>query len=194
MERECHAHRAAARGSAGAALTIPRLAFAEQLVLWSARRLHAASRCDAATGDDARARRREVLARIGKELGVALRTPAAPDAGLEAARALDGTLSAFSRAGVRGLRPNPTHCRFVGGDERLLLSLLAGCQAGDHAHIAALLSWFFRPPAMREAVTQGGAFACALARGGYRLPQRLRLAGCMGLACADARSDPRRLH
>ena len=192
MERECHTHRAAAGGSSPPALTIPRLAFAEQLVLWSARRLHAASRCDAATEEDARASRREVLARVGKELGVALRTPSAPDAGPEAARALDGTLSVFSRIGVRGLWPNPTHYRFVGGDERLLLSLLAGCQAGDHAHTAALLSWFFRPPAMREAAAQGAAFAFALARGGYRLPQRLQLAGCVGLACAGACFDPRR--
>ena len=194
MERERLACRQTStkRGPSWPALTIPRLAFGEQLTLWSARRVHASAQCDAASEADAASGRREVLARVGKELGVALRTAAAPDAGVEAARALDTTLSAFSRTGIRTLRLNPPSCRFVGGDERLFLSFLAGCQAGDHAHTSALLSWFFRPPAMRMAASRGGAFAFALARGGHWLPQRLRLAGCVGLTCAGAGFDPHR--
>ncbi len=76
MERERQAcHQAAmARDPSCPALTIPRLAFGEQLTLWSARRVHASTQCDAATEADAAAGRREVLARVGRELGVALRT------------------------------------------------------------------------------------------------------------------------
>ena len=166
--------------STGPGMTVPRLTFAEQLVLWSSRRLAAAGLDAAATETEASTCRRDVLARVGGELGVALCPAGGPAAGLDAAEALERTLDIFGRAGVRGLRLNPMCCRFVSNDERLFMSFLASCQEGDHRHAAALLSWFLPPAAMRTAATDGAAFAAALLGAGYRLPQRLRLAADAG--------------
>ena len=126
----------------GPGMTIPRLTFAEQLVLWSARRLATLDHGTAATETEASARRQDVLARVGGELRVALRPTGGPTAGAEAAQALERTLDIFGSAGVRGLRLNPMCCRFVSNDERLFVSFLAACQEGDYRHTAALLSWF----------------------------------------------------
>ena len=151
------------RGPTGAGMTIPRLTFAEQLVLWSARRLAAVGHGAAATETEASACRKDVLA------------------GVEAAEALERTLDIFGRAGARGLHLNPICCRFVSNDERLFISFLASCQDGNHRHAAALLSWFLPPAAMRAAAADGAAFAAALLGAGYCLPQRLHLAPDAGL-------------
>ena len=135
----------------GPGMTIPRLTFAEQLVLWSARRLATADYGAAATESEAFACREDVRTRVAGELGVALCSTKGPGAGLEAAEALERTLDVFGFAGVRGLRMNPMCCRFVSNDERLFLSLLASCQEGDHRHAATLLSWFLPPAAMATA-------------------------------------------
>ena len=62
----------APRRPAAPGMTIPRLTFAEQLVLWSARRLATAGHGAAATETDASACRQDVRARVGGELSVAL--------------------------------------------------------------------------------------------------------------------------
>ena len=180
----------------GPGMTIPRLTFAEQLVLWSARRLAAAENGLVATETDASACRRTLLDRVSAELGVALRATGGPTAGREAAERLDRALETFASAGTRGLRMNPLCCRFVSNDERLFLSFLAGCQAGDCRHTGALLSWFLPPAAMRIAATEGSAFATALLGAGFRLPLRLRLsrdAGVRWAAPVNA-TAPRVLH
>ena len=156
-------------------MTIPRLTFAEQLVLWSARRLATADHGAAATETEAEASRHDVRARVGGELSVALCATGGPAAGVEAAQALERTLDIFGCAGVRSLQLNPMCCRFVSNDERLFLSFLASCQEGDHRHAAAPLSWFLPPAGVRTAAADGAAFARALLEAGFRLPQRLML-------------------
>ena len=186
----------APRRSAASGMTIPRLTFAEQLVLWSARRLVAAGQGAEATGADASACRYDVRARVGGELSVALCPTSGPAAGLDAAEALERTLDIFGCAGARSLRLNPMCCRFVSNDERLFLSFLASCQDGDHRHAAALLSWFLPPAAMRSAAADGAAFARALLEAGFQLPQRLVLAESAGFPAgleADA-AAPHTLH
>ena len=180
----------------GPGMTIPRLTFAEQLVLWSARRLATADDGAAATESEAVACRKDVRARVAGELGVALCSTKDPGAGLEAAEALERTLDIFGFAGVRGLQMNPMCCRFVSDDERLFLSFLASCQDGDHRHAATLLSWFLPPAAMRSAATHGAAFAAALMAAGYLLPQRLQLAADAGHLPAARMEDapPPTLH
>ena len=172
--------------STGPGMTVPRLTFAEQLVLWSARRLSAAGLGAAATETEASACRQDVLARVGGELGVALRPTGGPTAGSEAVEALERTLDIFGCAGVRSLRLNPTCCRFVSNDERLFMSFLAGCQEGDCRHTATLLSWFLPPAAVRTAATDGASFAAALLGAGFRLPQRLHLAASAGTSPGGA--------
>ena len=167
--------------STGPGMAVPRLTFAEQLVLWSARRLSAAGLGAAATETEASACRQDVLARVEGELGVALCPTEGPTAGSEAAEALERTLHIFGCAGARSLRLNPTCCRFVSNDERLFMSFLAGCQEGDCRHTATLLSWFLPPAAVRTAATDGASFAAALLGAGFRLPQRLHLAANAGL-------------
>ena len=184
------------RRPAAPGMTIPRLTFAEQLVLWSARRLVAAGQGAEATEAEASACRHDVRARVGGELSVALCPTGGPAAGLDAAEALERTLDTFGCAGVRSLQLNPMCCRFVSNDERLFLSFLASCQEGDHRHAAALLSWFLPPAAMRSAAADGAAFARALLEAGFRLPQRLVLAenaGCPMSLSADAVA-PHTLH
>ena len=165
-------------------MTIPRLTFPEQLVLWSARRLSAAGQGAAATESEARACREAACDRVGAELGVALRAAGGPTAGREAAESLVRTLDVFGCAGVRSLRLNPMCCRFVSNDERLFMSFLAACQEGDYRHTGALLSWFLPPAGARIAATDGAAFAVALLGAGFRLPQRFRLAAWAGFPCA----------
>lgn len=169
-------------GSPGRRTTVPRLSFGEQLVLWSARRFSALEYCNAGSEAEFRAHRQEVVARVGRELDVALSHPANPRAGRAAAERLEQTLSTFAFAGVRPLRLNPHCCRFVGNDERLFLSFLAGCQERDDHHVRALLSWFFPPAAIRLATCQGGALAAMLTAARLVLPQRLRLTGCEGIS------------
>ena len=184
------------RHSSAPGMTIPRLTFAEQLVLWSARRLAAAGHGTAATETEASACRQDVLARVGGELGVALCPTGGPAAGTEAAAALERTLDIFGRAGARSLRLNPMCCRFVSNDERLFLSFLASCQEGDHRHAAALLTWFLPPAGVRIAAADGAAFARALREAGFQLPQRLMLAehaGCPAGTSPEA-AAPRTLH
>ena len=161
-------------------MTIPRLTFAEQLVLWSARRLAAAGQDAAATETEVEASRHDVRARVVGELSVALCPTGGPAAGTEAAQALERLLDIFGCAGVRSLRLNPMCCRFVSNDERLFLSFLASCQEGDHRHAAALLSWFLPPAAVRSAATDGAAFARALFDAGFQLPQRITFAESAG--------------
>lgn len=182
-------HRATTPG-----VTIPRLTFAEQLVLWSARRLAAEGHDAAATECEASDRRRSVRERVGGELGVALRPTGGPDAGPAAAGALARTLTTFGCAGVRNLRLNPLCSRFVSNDERLFLSFLAACQEGDCAHASALLSWFLPPAAMRLAATDGAAFAAALGGAGFRLPQRLLLTAGAGSPWAQPADAPQTVH
>ena len=177
-------------------MTIPRLTFAEQLVLWSARRLTAAGQGAEATESEASACRHDVRARVGGELSVALCPTSGPSAGIEAAEALERTLDIFGCAGVRSLQLNPMCCRFVSNDERLFLSFLASCQEGDHRHAATLLSWFLPPAAVRTAAADGAAFARALLEAGFRLPQRLMLTKSAGFPTslsADA-AAPHTLH
>ena len=169
------------RRPTGPGMTIPRLTFAEQLVLWSARRLATADHGAAATETEAEASRHDVRARVGGELSVALCPTGGPAAGTEAAQALERALEIFGCAGVRSLRLNPMCCRFVSNDERLFLSFLASCQEGDYRHTCALLSWFLPPAAVRSATTDGAAFAAALQNAGFQLPQRLRLTADAGL-------------
>ena len=194
IEREARA--AAARRATGPGMTIPRLSFAEQLVLWSARRLAAAGHVAAATETEASACRQAARARVAAELGVALHPAGGPAAGHEAAALLERTLAIFGCAGVRGLRLNPMCCRFVSNDERLFMSFLAGCQAGDCGHTGALLSWFLPPAAARVAVGDGAAFAAALLDAGFQLPQRLRLPACAGFprAAPAGTATPQTLH
>ena len=161
-------------------MTIPRLTFAEQLVLWSARRLATAGQGAAATETEASACRHDVRARVGGELSVALCPTGGPAAGVDAAEALERTLDIFGCAGVRSLQLNPMCCRFVSNDERLFLSFLASCQEGDHRHAASLLSWFLPPAAVRTAAADGAAFARALLEAGFQLPQRLVLTESAG--------------
>ena len=186
----------APRRATGPEMTIPRLTFAEQLVLWSARRMATVGRSAAATESDASTCREDVRTRVTGELGVALCPSGGPTAGLEAAQALEHTLDTFESAGVRSLRLNPMCCRFVSNDERLLLSFLAGCQLGDCRHTATLLSWFLPPAAMRTAAADGAAFAKALQDAGYCLPQRLHLAVNVGApgGTAPDRAAPPTLH
>ena len=184
------------RRPAAPGMTIPRLTFAEQLVLWSARRLATAGHGAAATETEASARRHDVRARVGGELSVALCPTGGPAAGVEAAEALERTLEIFGCAGVRSLRLNPMCCRFVSNDERLFLSFLASCQEGDHRHASSLLSWFLPPAAVRTAAADGAAFARALLEAGFQLPQRLMLAESAGFPTslsADA-AAPHTLH
>ena len=186
----------APRRRTGPGITIPRLTFAEQLVLWSARRLAVVAHGAAATETEAATCRRDVLARVGGELGVALCATGGPTAGLEAAEALERTLDIFGCAGYRSLRLNPMCSRFLSNDERLFLSFLASCQEGDCRHAGALLSWFLPPAAMRSAVTDGAAFAAALLSAGFQLPQRLLLrenAGFPSSLSAEA-AAPQTLH
>ncbi len=186
----------ATRRPTGPGMTIPRLSFAEQLVLWSARRMATANHGAAATESEASACRKDVRARVAGELGVALCPTGGPTAGLEAAEALERTLDVFASAGARSLRLNPMCCRFVSNDERLFLSFLAGCQEGDCRHTAALLSWFMPPAAMRAAATDGAALAAALLAAGYCLPQRLHLAAGANLhgAAPPDHAPPPTLH
>ena len=184
------------RRPAAPGMTIPRLTFAEQLVLWSARRLATAGHGAAATETEASARRHDVRARVGGELSVALCPTGGPAAGVEAAEALERTLEIFGCAGVRSLQLNPMCCRFVSNDERLFLSFLASCQEGDHRHAATLLSWFLPPAAVRTAAADGAAFARALLEAGFQLPQRLMLTESAGFPTslsADA-AAPHTLH
>ena len=184
------------RRPAAPGMTIPRLTFAEQLVLWSTRRLATAGHGAAATETEASARRHDVRARVGGELSVALCPIGGPAAGVEAAEALERTLDIFGCAGVRSLQLNPMCCRFVSNDERLFLSFLASCQEGDHRHAASLLSWFLPPAAVRTAAADGAAFARALLEAGFRLPQRLMLTESAGFPTslsADA-AAPHTLH
>ena len=186
----------APRRRTGPGMTIPRLTFAEQLVLWSARRLAAAGHGAAATETEASACRQDVLARVGDELSVALCATGGPTAGLEAAEALERILDIFGCAGYRSLRLNPMCSRFLSNDERLFLSFLASCQEGDCRHASALLSWFLPPAAMRTAVADGAAFAAALQNAGFQLPQRLMLsegAGFPSSRSAEA-AAPHTLH
>ena len=186
----------APRRPAAPGMTIPRLTFAEQLVLWSARRLATAGQAAEATETETSACRHDVRARVGGELSVALCPTGGPAAGLDAAEALERTLDIFDCAGVRSLRLNPMCCRFVSNDERLFLSFLASCQDGDHRHAASLLSWFLPPAAMRTAAADGAAFARALLEAGFQLPQRLVLAESAGFPTrlsADA-AAPHTLH
>ena len=186
----------APRRPATPGMTIPRLTFAEQLVLWSARRLATAGHGAAATETEAFARRHDVRARVGGELSVALCPTGGPAAGVGAAEALERTLEIFGCAGVRSLQLNPMCCRFVSNDERLFLSFLASCQEGDHRHAATLLSWFLPPAAVRTAAADGAAFARALLEAGFQLPQRLMLnesAGFPTSLSADA-AAPHALH
>ena len=194
IEREARA--AAARRATGPGMTIPRLSFAEQLVLRSARRLAAAALGTAATEAEASAYMQAARDRAGAELGVALSPSGGPAAGRNAAEALKRTLAIFGSAGVRSLRLNPLCCRFVSNDERLLMSFLAACQEGDYRHAGALLSWFLPPAAVRVAATDGAAFAAALLGAGFRLQQRFPQAGCAGFPWgARAHPDPPpRLH
>lgn len=188
--------RSTGQGMTGPGATIPRLTFPEQLVLWSARRFAAAGQGAVATETDASACREAIRARVGGELGVALRPTGGPDAGHEAAAALERTLDIFGRAGVRSLRLNPMCCRFVSNDERLFMSFLAACQAGDCAHTSALLSWFLPPAALRIAATDGAAFASALLGAGFQLPQRIKLSAGAGVSWATPTETaaPRMLH
>lgn len=179
----------------GLGRTIPRLTFAEQLVLWCARRL-AADGHDAAATECERPRPSagRCARRVGGELGAALRPTGGPDVGTAAAGALERTLATFDGAGVRSLRLNPLCSRFVSNDERLFLSFLAACQEGDCAHVSALLSWFLPPAAMRLVAADGAAFAAALSGAGFRLPQRLLLMGNAGSPLAQAADAPPTLH
>ena len=172
--------RSTGAGITGPGMTIPRLTFAEQLVLWSARRLATADSGAAATETEAEDTLRAIRERTANELGVALRACGGADAGRNAAAALERTLDIFAWEGNRRLHLNPLCCRFVSNDERLFISFLAGCQAGDCAHTSALLSWFLPPAAMRIAAADGAAFAAALLNAGFRLPQRLRFAADAG--------------
>ena len=184
------------RRPAAPGMTIPRLTFAEQLVLWSARRLAAAGQAAEATETETSACRHDVRARVGGELSVALYPTGGPAAGLDVVEALERTLDIFGCAGARSLRLNPMCCRFVSNDERLFLSFLASCQEGDHRHAAALLSWFLPPAAVRTAAADGAAFARALLEAGFRLPQRLVLTESAGFPTshsADA-AAPHTLH
>ena len=178
-------------------MTIPRLTFAEQLVLWSARRLAVAGHGTAATESDASACRHDVRARVGGELSVALCPTGGPSRRSRTRpRCLERALDIFGCAGVRSLRLNPMCCRFVSNDERLFLSFLASCQEGDHRHAASLLSWFLPPAAVRTAAADGAAFARALLEAGFRLPQRLMLTESAGFPTslsADA-AAPHMLH
>ena len=184
------------RRPTGPGMTIPRLVFAEQLVLWCSRRLAAAGNGPATTETEVQACRQALLDRVSAELGVALRATGGPSAGREAADALDRLLDIFSSAGTRGLRLNPLCCRFVSNDERLFLSFLAGCQAADCGHTGALLSWFLPPAAMRIAATEGAALAAALLGAGFPLPLRLRLSADAGVRWAAAANTaaPQTLH
>lgn len=184
------------RGRAGPGMTIPRLTFPEQLVLWSARRLATAGRESVEIAGEAPASRQSTRTRVAAELGVALGPTGAPAAGREAAETLERMLDIFGCAGERGLRLNPLCCRVVGNDERLFLSFLAACQEGDYRHTCALLSWFLPPAAIRAAATDGAAFAAALRAAGYLLPQRFRLASCAGFPRATPvhATAPQTLH
>ncbi len=186
----------APRRRSGSGMTIPRLTFAEQLVLWSARRLANAGHDVAGTETEASAYRQDVLTRVSGELSVALCPTGGPAAGTEAAEALERALNIFGRAGGRSLRLNPMCCRFVSNDERLFLSFLASCQEGDHRHAAALLSWFLPPAGMRIAAADGAAFARALREAGFQLPQRLMLAEHAGCPAGETpgAAAPRTLH
>ncbi|MDD9994104.1 MAG: hypothetical protein OXP75_20080 [Rhodospirillales bacterium] len=168
------------RRPTGPGMTIPRLTFAEQLVLWSARRLATANHGAAVTEAETEACRQDVRARVSGELSVALCPTGGPAAGTEAAQALERALDIFGCAGVRSLRLNPMCCRFVSNDERLFLSFLASCQEGDYRHAAALLSWFLPPASVRTAAADGAAFARALFDAGFQLPQRITLAESAG--------------
>ena len=184
------------RRSAAPGMTIPRLTFAEQLVLWSARRLANAGHDAAGTETEASAYRQDVLARVSGELSVALCPTGGPAAGIGAAEALERTLDIFGCAGVRNLQLNPMCCRFVSNDERLFLSFLASCQEGDHRHAATLLSWFLPPATVRTAAADGAAFARALLEAGFQLPQRLMISESAGFPTslsADA-AAPHTLH
>ena len=184
------------RRATGPGMTIPRLTFPEQLVLWSARRLATAGHESVEIAGEAPACRRSMRARVAAELDVALGSAGVPAAGREAAETLERTLDIFALAGERGLGLNPLCCRFVSNGERLFLSFLAACQEGDYRHACALLSWFLPPAAIRAAATDGAAFAAALQAAGYLLPQRFRLASCTGFPRATPVHEcaPRTLH
>ena len=176
----------APRRPAAPGMTIPRLTFAEQLVLWSARRLAATGHGAAATENEASACRLDVRARVGGELSVALCPTGGPAAGVEAAEALERTLEIFGCAGVRSLQLNPMCCRFVSNDERLFLSFLAELPGGRlPAHRRAP---FLVPPTRsgcEPRPTNGAAFARALLE--RRLP-----ASSAAHAQREARACPNR--
>lgn len=135
------------------ALTLDRIAFAEQFLLWAVRRWIAQFKRGQADLS---------------ELRHAFRLARAPDA----LSALDELLGTLATGAQRPLDMRCVKCRSIGADEVLLLSAVAALQAGDPEPCQAILQDWLAPAAARAALRPAMVFAVLLREAGLRLPLR----------------------
>jgi len=151
------------------------LKFSEQIVVWAARRFGFIGNTALLSDLSSPAQREKAIRKVGMELGgVFLKLPD-DTLGNEVASDLESVISSFAESGYRGLKLNFQSCRLLSDDERLLLSFLAGCQRGDHAHVTELLAWFFPCCEIRGVIQRAGAFADVFKFNQLYFPQRINL-------------------
>ena len=152
-------------------LRIAELAYAEQLLVWAARKLELGIGCPGAIAAEFE------RAWNGRE------------GAWEAFEALHGLVQLLVRSGRRRFHLHPPGYPALTHDERALLALVAACQGGHDAHAGALLRWLFPVGARAAAGAYAYRLAQALSRGGRhchprRAPRPPQGAGHPPLACA----------
>jgi hypothetical protein len=146
-------------GRAGApVLEAGSLVYAEQLVLWAARRW-LAGRLD--------------WWRVEEEFFFACGCVRAR----RAVDALDRLLAILDAAARRPVCLHRLACRHISGDEQALLTLVAAYQAGRTSQALALLEWLLPEAAARQARGPAAALAAALKESGRILPTRIPAGG-----------------
>lgn len=156
-------------------MTIAQLTFAEQILIWAARRIQISMENVPADESDLEARREMAIRLVGSELAVAFDGVEGAKSGFCAAERLALILTTFACAGIRPLALGPLCSTTLTSDERLLLSYLAACQSGESGQVNALLSYLFPPAGARIAIRHGCELAAILKRGMLAVPLRLRV-------------------
>lgn len=164
-------------------MTIAQLTFAEQILIWAARRIQISLENVPAEESDLQSSRELAIRRVGSELAVALDGTDCARAGFAAAERLSLILTTFACAAVRPLALRPLCSTTLTSDERLLLSYLAACQRGESGQVNALLSYLFPPAGARIAIRHGCELAVILKHGMLAVPLRLRLEGTSQFCC-----------
>ena len=154
-------------------LCISNLKYSEQIVVWAARRFRFFGHPNFLTDFGLTEQREQAIKKVSMEfVGVFLKLPN-DTVGNNAAKNLASVISSFADNGYRGLKLNFQSCRSLSCDERLLLSLFAGCQSGNQFHVTEFLSWFFPPCKIRNVIQRAGAFSDLFKSNQLYIPQRI---------------------